>query len=274
MLRSVLRTCIRCISPDGKKLAFTSAKNGDYFGLSSLFVYDFATHKETLVQPGVRTAPAWSPDGTKLYYGKMTRGTIRTGPSSSISMSTISRQKKERRVTSGKRATESDGVSGWRDALRSSTTRDGTSNLAVVNRDGSGYREITLYANGEQVYNPSWSPDGSRIVFDYSIKDGRDIAWVRPDGSDLAFLVTGEDDARAARFSPDGQTFWFSSDRSGIFNVYRYDLASQRTEQMTNVLGGAFYPTVNAAGDLVYAAYTVGGYKLYTYPAPGVVPER
>ena len=60
-------------SPDGKKLAFTSAKNGDYFGLSSLFVYDFATRKETLVQPGVRTSPAWSPDGTRLYYGKMTR---------------------------------------------------------------------------------------------------------------------------------------------------------------------------------------------------------
>ncbi len=37
-------------SPDGKKLAFTSAKGGDYFGLSSLYVYDTVKKTETLVQ--------------------------------------------------------------------------------------------------------------------------------------------------------------------------------------------------------------------------------
>ncbi|MCX6573476.1 MAG: protein kinase, partial [Candidatus Aminicenantes bacterium] len=85
------------------------------------------------------------------------------------------------------------------------SNRDGSTNLAVMNLDGTGYREITLYANGEQVYNPSWSPSGDRIVFDYSVRDGRDIAWVRPDGADLEFLVTGDDDSRAARFSNDGR---------------------------------------------------------------------
>ena len=258
-------------SPDGKKLAFTSAKNGDYFGLSSLFVYDFATRKETLVQPGVRTSPAWSPDGTRLYYGKMTRDNPHWSLQFDIYEYDLAAEK-ERRVTSGRRGL-SPTVSPDGERIAFVTTRDGTSNLAVVNRDGSGYREITLYANGEQVYNPCWSPDGSRIVFDHSLKDGRDIAWIRPDGSDLTFLVTGEDDARSARFSPDGSALWYSSDRTGIFNVYRYDLATQHTAQITNVLGGAFYPTVNATGDLVYAAYTSGGYKLYTYASPGVVPE-
>lgn len=257
-------------SPDGTKLAFTSAKGGDYFGLSSLFVYDFGTKKERLVQPGVRTAPAWSPDGTKLYYGKLTRDNPHWSLQFDIYEYDLTTDD-ERRVTTGRRGLNPT-VSPDGERIAFVTTRDGTANLAVVNRDGTGYREITLYANGEQVYNPAWSPDGSRIVFDHSIKDGRDIAWVAPDGSGLEFLITGDDDARAAKFSPDGRTFWFSSDRTGIFNIYRYTIADRTIEQMTNVTGGAFYPTVDRAGDLVYAAYTSGGYKIHRYAAPDPVP--
>ena len=234
-------------------------------------MYDFVTRKEKLVQPGVRTAPAWSPDGKKLYYGKSGRDNPHWSYQFDIYEYDLVKED-ERRVTSGKRAI-SPTVSPDGEKIAFVITHDGTSNLAMVNRDGSGYREVTSYVNGEQVYNPCWSPDGARIVFDYSIKDGRDIAWIRPDGTDPAFLVTGDDDSRAARFSPDGKALWFSSDRSGIFNVYRYDIATQHQEQMTNVLGGAFYPTVNAAGDMVYAAYTSGGYKVYRYATPSPVPE-
>jgi Tol biopolymer transport system component len=253
-------------SPDGTMLAFTSAKNGDYFGLSSLFVYDFTKKKERLVQAGVRTAPAWSPDGKKLYYGKLTRDNPHWSMQFDIYEYDLVADE-ERRVTSGRRAL-SPAVSP--DGLRIAfvTTRDGTSNLAVMDIDGSNYRELTPYASGEQVYNPAWSPDGSRIVFDYSIKDGRDIAWVRADGTGREFLLAGGDDTRSARFSPDGKTLWFSSDRSGIFNIYRLDLDTRQIAQMTNVTGGAFYPTVNREGDLLYAAYTSGGFKLYVYPGP------
>jgi hypothetical protein len=122
------------------------------------------------------------------------------------------------------------------------------------------------------VYNPCWSPSGDRILFDYSIRDGRDIGWVRPDGTDLEFLVTGDDDSRAARFTGGSATFVFSSDRTGIFNIYEYDLATRQVRQLTNVLGGAFYPTMGAGGTLAYAAYTSGGFKIYSYDHPQVLP--
>jgi len=253
-------------SPDGSRIAFTSAKNGDYFGLSSLFVYGVASKKECLVQAGVRTAPAWSPDGKKLYYGKLTRDNPHWSLQFDIYEYDLAAEQ-ERRVTSGRRGL-SPAVSPDGTTIAFVTTRDGTSNLALVNMDGTNYRELTPYASGEQVYSPAWSPDGSRIVYDYSIRDGRDIAWVRPDGTDREFLLAGDDDARSAKFSPDGKALWFSSDRSGIFNIYRLDLASRQIDQMTSVLGGAFYPTVNREGDLLYAAYTSGGYKLYAFPGP------
>ena len=253
-------------SPDGTSLAYTSAKNGDYFVLSSLYVYDVASKKEKLVQTGVRTAPAWSPDGTKLYYGRATRDNPHWSYQFDIFEYDL-KTEKERRVTSGKRAINPT-VSPDGKSLAFVTNHDGTSNLAITNIDGSGYRQVTPYANGEQVYNPCWSPNGDRILFDYSVRDGRDIAWVRPDGTDLEFLITGDDDSRAARFTEGASKFVFSSDRTGIFNIYEYDLTTRQVRQLTNVLGGAFYPTTNSSGTLAYAAYTSGGYKIYALDHP------
>jgi hypothetical protein len=145
---------------------------------------------------------------------------------------------------------------------------DGTTNLAIAKIDGSDFRIITPYVNGEQVYAPQWSPAGDRIVFDYSIRDGRDIAMVRPDGTDLTYLITGDDDSRSAVFARDGQGLLFASDRTGIFNIYSYAFGSGLIEQITNVTGGAFLPTVSPGGDIIYAGYTSGGYKLFQLPGP------
>jgi hypothetical protein len=89
----------------------------------------------------------------------------------------------------------------------------------------------------------------------------------------LENVAAGPDDARNATFSHDGRHIYFSSDRTGIFNIYRAAPDGGSVEQITNVLGGALYPTVNPAGDIVYAAYTSGGYKLYNLPDPGVLTE-
>jgi len=257
-------------SPDGTKLAYTSAKNADYFVLSSLYVYDVATKEEKQLKFGVRTAPAWSPDGTKLYYGRATRD----NPHWSFQFDIFEydlKTEEERRVTNGARAINPS-VSPDGEHIVFVTNQDGTSNLAVADLDGSGLRKVTPYMNGEQVYNPCWSPDGKRILFDYSVRDGRDIAWVRPDGTDLEFLITGNDDSRAARFAEGNAKIVFSSDRTGIFNIYECDLSTREITQLTNVIGGAFYPTISAGGTLAYAAYTSGGYKIYSLDRPQPLP--
>jgi hypothetical protein len=69
------------------------------------------------------------------------------------------------------------------------------------------------------------------------------------------------------RFSPDGRYLVFSSDRTGIYNVFARELASGRLYQVTNVIGGAFQPVVSPDGQrLVYMGFTSEGFDLFTTP--------
>lgn len=247
-------------SRDGKKIAYVSNKSADYFSMSSLFIYDVETQKEKRLQGGVRTSVSWSPDGKKIYYGKASRDNPHWSFQYDLYVYDIEKEE-ETRLTHGKRAW-SPAVSPDGSQIAFVVNGDGTTNLALMNSDGTNSRIVTPYANGEQVYAPQWSPSGDRIIFDYSIKDGRDLASVKPDGSDLKFLVSGDDDSRSGVFTHDGSKIVFSSDRTGIFNLYSYEITTGSTVQITNVLGGAFLPTVNPAGDIVYASYTSGGYKI------------
>jgi Tol biopolymer transport system component len=254
-------------SPDASKLAYVSTKNADYFSQSALYVIEFGRpNREKRIKTGVRTGMSWSPDGSKLYYARSGR----ENPHWSYQFDLYSydlKTEQENRLTHGRRAI-TPAVSPDGTTIACAVSADGTSNIALMDIDGSNFRIITPYRTGEQVYNPMWSPDGSRILFDYSVKDGRDIAWIRPDGSELQFLITGPDDSRTGVFTPDGSHILFSSDRTGIFNLYSYDVKSGAVEQVSNVLGGAFMPAVKANGGIIYAAYTSTGYKLYELDGP------
>jgi hypothetical protein len=258
-------------SPDGRKYAFVSTGKGDYLGQSALYVSDIEKGIAEPVQPGVSTGMSWSPDGTKLYYARSTRKNARWARRYDLYVYDIER-KEEKRLTHGRRVL-SPSVSPDGKTIVCVVDGDGTTNLALMSTDGSDFRLLTAYMNGEQVYTPSWSPNGDRIVFAYSINDGRDIAWIHPDGSNVQFLVTGEDDARDPVFSRDGSRIIFSSDRTGIFNLHSYGISTSTVDQLTNVLGGAFMPAIDGAGNIIYSAYTSKGYKLYELPQPQVLAD-
>ncbi|MCX6137074.1 MAG: biopolymer transporter Tol, partial [Ignavibacteriales bacterium] len=256
-------------SPDGKKIAYTSNKEGDYFGLSSIFIYDRESKKETEIKELVRSSLSWSPDGKKIYYAKISRSNPHWSGWSDIYEYDIA-SSDEKRLTYAARA-HNPSLSGDGRKLVFAVGEDGTMNVAVADADGSHIRTLTNYRNGEQVFTPKWSPDGSSIVFGLARREAQDVVRISCETGEVETLVGGDDDARNPIFSRDGKKIIFSSDRSGIFNLYSIDLSTKRIEQITNVLGGAFMPSVNTNGDIAFSSYTASGFKLAAlHPGPAV----
>jgi hypothetical protein len=73
-------------------------------------------------------------------------------------------------------------------------------------------------------------------------------------------------------WSPDGSKIYFSSDRTGILNIYELTLEGRGLKQVTNVRTGALMPTVSEDGKLLtYVGYTTKGFDLWVMK---LVPER
>lgn len=247
-------------SPDGTQLAYISNKEADYFAQSSIYLYNLRTKQEKKLVDGVRSNLSWSPDGKAIYYTKTTRRNKFWSDLHDIYMYDLE-QDEETRLTYGLRA-NAPSVSPDGKNIAYVAGKDGTLNLFVMDSEGNNRRQLTAFSNGEQVYNPKWSPDGSRVVFDYSIKDGRDIAIISREGGEVEFLIEGESDDRNPVFTGDGNRLLLASDRTGVFNIYEHNMMTGETRQVTNVLGGAFMPTVTSEGALAFATYTSKGYKI------------
>ena len=139
--------------------------------------------------------------------------------------------------------------------------------LALVPMSGGEPRLLASDVAG-LAYTPAWSPDGKLIAYSrWKLGGYRDIH--------LYDLVTGKDRALSVdraldldpRFSPDGRYLLFSSDRTGIYNVFAYELATARLYQVTNLLAGAFQPAVSPDGRrLVYTGFTSDGFDLFEAP--------
>ena len=65
--------------------------------------------------------------------------------------------------------------------------------LWASNPDGSALRRLTTAPPGTQDYNPDWSPDGKRVLFERRLPDDGDLYVVNGDGSGLHRITDCED---------------------------------------------------------------------------------
>ena len=247
-------------SKDGSKFYFISNQGQDYMGTSSLYEFDVATKEKKKLIAGIRSTVSITNDGKNIIFAKLSEDNPEWANIHDIFIYNIEEDDDER-LTFGLRANNPN-LSHDGKHITFVFQKDGTSNLGVVDIDGKNFKRLTFFEEGEQVYNPKYSLDDKHIIFDYSIKEGRDIAKVNVDGSNFEFLIQTENDERNAIYDYDGNII-YASNETGIFNLYKIDKATKKRSQISNVLGGAFMPTVDSTGNIVYAGYNSSGYKIF-----------
>ncbi|MCW9095737.1 MAG: biopolymer transporter Tol, partial [Ignavibacteriaceae bacterium] len=247
-------------SKDGKKIYYISNKSGDYFSPSGIYEYDIESGKDKLLVNGVRSTFSWIPGQNKILYAKITEDNPDWYNVHDLFIYDVDNDD-EIRLTENLRANQPN-VSNDGKKIVFIFQKDGTTNLGSVDIDGTNFRALTSYANGEQVYNPKFSNDDSYIIFDYSYHQTRDIAKINVNGGEVEFVIQTDNDERNPVNDKDGNLI-YASDETGIFNIYSMNPLTKEKKQLTNVIGGSFMPDINANGDITYAGYTSSGYKIF-----------
>ncbi|MFN2468165.1 MAG: hypothetical protein ABR521_08580 [Gaiellaceae bacterium] len=170
-------------SPDGKRIAFTSDRDGN----QEIYVMnaDGSGAANLTRAPGIDNEPAWSPDGKEIAFASNRGGpfrlwAMRPDGSAARVLSPGPQDHHPAWSPNGKR-------------LAFARTAGGQIDLFVVNANGSGERRLTSEPTIE--FQPAWSPDGRRILF--SSDRGSDVPGLlhlhtmNADGSGASRLLTG-----------------------------------------------------------------------------------
>jgi len=90
---------------------------------------------------------------------------------------------------------------------------------------------------GSSLTHPSWSPDGTKIIFSTNDSGSEQINQINPDGSDLQPLTSNGARNLDPSYSPDGKLIIFASDVNspGFTEIYTMTSSGGELTQLTDV---------------------------------------
>jgi TolB protein len=186
------------VSPDGKKIIFTSMRDGDL----DLYSMDAKGKnvKRLTTELGYDGGAFFSPDGKQIVY----------------------------RSYHPKTDAE---IARYKERLSQNLIEPTVFEVWIMNADGTNKRQVTKLAAAS--FAPFFTPDGRRIIFctNYFASDARkrnfDLALINTDGSNLERVTFSEVFDGFPMFSPDGKKLVFASNRNaakqGDTNVFIAD---------------------------------------------------
>lgn len=248
-------------SPDGKWIAFMSNEGTDFFS-TQMYLYNTETKTKIPLPFTSGSNFNWSPDSKKIIYAQK-----QIPPSlKEISLFDLYeydlQQHSVRKMTDNSRyTTPAYSYDGKKIVFL--VPNDGTMNMKIADYNLTNIKPLTNFSLGEQIYNPQFTPDDKKILFEYSDEEARKIAELDIATGTYEFILNKKDvDYRNPCPDKEGKGFYYSSDETGIFNIYYYDFDTKLSKQITNVIGGAFNPSIDNKGNLVYSSYQDGGFKI------------
>ena len=126
---------------------------------------------------------------------------------------------------------------------------------------------FTQFEDHAQLANPEFSPDGRHLALSVWSSGVRDIWIYKTDGTPFRRVTADPAHDQDPTWSADGRWLYWSSDRTGVFNIYAVNLESESVYQVTNVVGGAFHPAPHPDGTrLAYESFSNNGPDIVEIP--------
>ena len=274
------------ISPDGGRIAYLT-NNMSYFDIDLI---DAVTGKKirTLIkgsrsldfeelkflQPGI----SWSPDSKKIVFA------AKSGSSDALYLVDVDTGEKE------KIRFDLDGVfsAAWSPSgnqLAYVGYEKGASDIYIY--DIESKQSVNLTSDVFSDSEPTWSPDGSLIAFvsdrdnNTNLKktDADEMLSVDYDNKNI-YIVNVKtlkvDQITNTNFDEDYPVFsntqdylFFTSDSSGTWNLFKYDLNKRSSIVVTNLLTGIFQLSLNKYDDtMVFSGYSNRGWNVFRLNNP------
>lgn len=219
-------------SPDCQWLAYTR----DLGFTSDIYVKDFLRHTVRNLTPDshVDVIPVWSPDSNRLlfnsnrdenreiYQADLT--CLRTDPSCRIAFTNLTNNP----ALDVSAAWSPDGST-----IAFFSTRDGSSELYLMDTDGSNVRRLTTDTNTD-LGTIAWSPDGQQIAYGTILPSGDwEIFTIDVAGGTSRNLTRSLGQDQEPRWSPDGKQIAFLSLRDRNFEIYLMNTDGSELRNLT-----------------------------------------
>lgn len=172
------------VSPDGKRIIFTSTMDGD-LEIYSMKI-DGTDVKRLTHRLGYDGGPFFSPDSKRIVW-----------------RANYPQTEEEK--------------ADYLNLLKQNLVRPTKMEIWVANADGSNPRQVTR--NGKANFAPFFTPDGKRIIFSSNMDDPRgrkfELYTIGIDGQGLERITYGNEFDAFPMFSPDGRRLIWASNRNG-----------------------------------------------------------
>ncbi len=230
-------------SPDGRWIAFQSDRDGDF----DIYVVNIVGGQLRKITENTvwDRLPAWSPDSEWIIYSSDVRGDgtfdlyrIRVDGSSNEVIYSDGRRNSHARYSPDERYVVFTSGTDLRDA----TTWE------IVLLDTQTQESTFLTQNDIRDSSPSFSPDGTRILFITTIGDDTAVASMNLEGTERRILYDGIGNEWAASFSPDGEFIIVTASVDGEDQLFLMEADGSNVQQITSA-GGAYASWIPAITD-------------------------